>query len=278
MQPSKYYKHSGAVPLTGLVTMALYGAAGALICSVIYGYADYYIPWIYLNLLLLVGFGGVVGWCVGLGGKRGQVRNPLVMAGFGLLAGGLAEYAQWVAWVFASSKQELIALTPAQLWAVIQYVDQNGAWSVFDSTPTGWELYIYWGLEAFVIAGMSALVAGLYLSTAAYCENCSRWADEKQSIKPLEPVADPKSLKSRLEQGDLSGLKTLKKLPVEAAAFTELNLKKCSACAQSNFLSLDAVTISVDKKGKKNRHTRKLLQNLVLNSDQYRTLKDAWAH
>ena len=277
MQPSKYYKHSGAVPVNGLVLMALYGAAGAVLVAAIYGYADYYIPLVYFNMLLAVGFGSVVGWCVGLGGKRGQVRNSWAMAAFGFLAGCLAEYAQWVAWVFASSKQEIVAFTPAQLWTVIQYVDENGAWSVFGSTPTGWELYIYWGLEALVIVGMSVVVAGFYLSTAAYCEHCKRWADEKQSVLPLDAVGDPKGLQSRLEQGDLAGLKALKKLPGDAAVFTVLNLNKCRGCAQSNFLSLDAVTITVDKKGKKNRHTRKLLENLVLNSEQYRALKDAWA-
>lgn len=277
MQPNKYYKHSGAVSVNGLVFMALYGAVGAVLLAAIYGYADYYIPSVYLNMLLVIIFGAMVGWCVGLGGKRGQMRNTWVMAAFGFLAGCLAEYAQWVAWVFALSKQEVLALTPAQLAPLIQYVAENGAWSIFGSTPTGWELYAYWGLEALVIVGMSTLVAGLYLNTAAYCEKCKRWADEKHSISPLDAVTDPKGLKSRLEQGDLAGLKALKKQSADAAAYTELNLKKCPACAQSNFLSVDAVTITVDKKGKKNKTTKQLLQNLVLNSDQYRALKDGWA-
>ena len=276
MQRSKYYKHSGAVPVNGIVFMALYGAVGAVVLAAIYGYADYYIPSVYLNILLVIIFGSMVGWCVGMGGKRGQMRNTWAMAAFGFLAGCLAEYAQWVAWVFAFSKQEILAITPAQLAPVIQYVADNGAWSIFDSTPTGWELYAYWGLEALVIVGMSMLVAGLYLNTAAYCEHCKRWADEKQSISPLDAVGDPKGLQSRLEQGDLAGLKALKKQPADAAAYTTLNLKKCPSCAQSNFLSVDAVRITVDKKGKKSSHTRNLLQNLVLNSDQYRALKDGW--
>ena len=149
----KYYAHSGKFGLMGPIYMLVMGTVGSLVLSAVYGYAIYYIPFIYLNFLITLGFGACVGFLVGYGGKLGKVRNPGMLLIFGLAFGMFAEYAGWVSWIFALSKQQALALQPLDIWAVVMLVGQEGAWSIFGWTPTGASLFAIWAIEAVMIIG-----------------------------------------------------------------------------------------------------------------------------
>jgi hypothetical protein len=272
-QTGKYYQHSGAIPFMGVVYMLVFGGVGAVVLGGIYAYAIRYIPMVLFHMLLVIAYGCCVGVCVQKGAKRGKVRNPGMLAFMGFLAGAAAVYTNWVWWIFAVSKQQVLVIWPRDLWPVIQSINRTGAWSTFGNTPTGAELYVYWGLEALVIVGTSTAIAWVMLSSAPFCEQCERWADEKATISPLEPVDDPKGFTARLEQGDYAPLMALKKLPAEMGPFTELSLMKCPTCQTSNFLTVTAVTVTKDSKGKTNRSHTKVLENLVLNTDAYHAIK-----
>jgi hypothetical protein len=276
MQPAgKYYRPSGRFELLGLVYMLAFGAIGAALLGAAYGYGVYYIPLVWLNMLLVIAYGFCVGLCVQYGAKRGKVRNNALLLLGGLVAGLMAEYANWVWYIFALSKQDTLAYMPADIWQIILNINAQGVWSVFDSTPTGFELWLYWGAEALVIVGIASVVPWLNLRNAPFCEPCNRWVDSKEKIAPLDAVADPKGFKSRLEQGDYAPLKALKRLPQETAAFTTVTLLKCPGCQSSNFLTAQAVTLTKDKKGKISRNTANILENLVISSDNYRSIKSA---
>ena len=270
-----YYRHSGKFGLLGLAYMLVFGAVGALVLGLVYAYADDYIPLVYFNLLLVVAYGCGVGACVHFGAKLGKVRNvPLLLLG-GFVAGLMAEYSNWVWWVYAYSKQEVLVYMPADLWQVIQEVNEQGAWSVFGSTPTGVELWAYWGLEALVIVAGSTAIAWLTLSSLPFCEACGRWADSKDTVSPLDAVAEPQKFKAKLELKDYEAVKSLHKMPAGAMAYTEVVLQKCPSCNDSNFMTVQAVTVTLDKKGKANRRTANVLQNLILGPDAYRSIKGA---
>lgn len=271
----RYYRHSGAFGFRGLIYMLALGAIGAVVLGLIYAYAIEYIPLVYLNMLLVIGYGTAIGACVHFGAKWGKVRNGALLLLGGAVAGLLAEYTNWVWWIFAYSKQEVFVFMPADLWQVIQDVNEQGAWSIFDSTPTGWELWAYWGMEAVVIVGMSIFAAWVTLSSLPFCEACGRWVDGKDTLSPLDAVDDRKTFKSKLELGDYAPLKALKRLPEEGTGYTAVILQNCSGCTGSNFLTVQAVTVSRDKKGKISRSTANILQNLVLNADTYRSIRSA---
>ena len=271
----RYYRHSGAFGFQGLVYMLAFGAVAAVVLGLVYAYSTEYIPLVYLNMLLVIAYGAGVGACVHFGAKWGKVRNGSLLLLGGAVAGLMAEYTNWVWWVFAYTKQEVFIYMPADLWQAIQDVNEQGAWSVFGSTPTGWELWAYWGLEALVIVGLSSFAAWVTLSSLPFCETCGRWADHKDSLSPLDAVSDPQAFKSKLELGDYTSVKSLRKLPEEGTGYTTVILQNCPACTASNFLTVQAVTVSRDKKGKISRSTANILQNLVLNADTYRSIRSA---
>ncbi len=86
MRQSPYYEHSGVIGMFGPILMILFGLAGAVAGGAIYGYLIFYIPFIYLNFFITLGFGALVGYLVGMGAKIGKIRNvPVTLIGEDLL-------------------------------------------------------------------------------------------------------------------------------------------------------------------------------------------------
>jgi hypothetical protein len=275
-QASKYYEHSGAFGLMGPIYMIILGAVGTLVLSVIYGYAIFYIPFIYLNFFITLGFGAGVGFLVGLGGKFGKVRNSQLLLIFGLIFGLLAEYAGWVSWIFASSKQEFLVLYPSNIWSVIQIIAQKGAWGIFGWTPTGAALFIIWGIEAIMIIGASTLMSLGGVGSTPFCEHCNQWVEGKESISPLEPIANPDEFTSKLEQGGDAVIKALNKIEAADKAYTQIDLIKCPGCKHSNYLSIKSVEIQADSKGKEKKEEKDIIENFIISSDRYREIQQQW--
>jgi hypothetical protein len=273
---NKYYKHSGKFGLMGPIYMLIFGALGMLVLSAIYGYAIYYIPFIYLNFLITLGFGACVGILIGYGGKLGKVRNSGLLLIFGLFFGLLAEYGGWVSWVFAFSNQQALALQPLEIFAAAMLVGHEGAWSIFGWTPTGAALFTIWGIEAIMIIGTSTLASWGVVSSTPYCEHCNRWVEDRNSITPLEPIVDPDQFKSKLERSGAEVVKALKKINAGNDAYTQLDLINCPSCEYSYYLSLKSINVEVDSKGKENKDENDIVENYILTTDSYRTISQSW--
>lgn len=75
---AQFYRHSGIVPLPGLIQTSLAGLGSALSLGVVYGYASAWMPFIYLNFIMTAGFGFVVAWLINRAARAGRIRNTLV--------------------------------------------------------------------------------------------------------------------------------------------------------------------------------------------------------
>ena len=58
----RYYQESGIIGAQGILLLSLAGILTTGILGVIYAYAVFYIPFIYLNVILTVLFGLAIGW------------------------------------------------------------------------------------------------------------------------------------------------------------------------------------------------------------------------
>jgi len=72
---AEHYRHSGRAPLVGAVTAALAGIACACLLAVVYSFAIVWIPFVYLNVLLTLAFGGITGFAVAWFGQRMKIRR-----------------------------------------------------------------------------------------------------------------------------------------------------------------------------------------------------------
>lgn len=254
---NQYYRHSGVIGPMGPVYMTLFGLFGAAILATIYGYVIFYIPFVLLNFIIAFGYGLLVGMLVGAGVKLGKVRNPKLVLLFGAVFGVVAEYAGWIAWIFASTKQEILLVQPVDLFAAQQLLAENGVWSVSGWTPTGGMLYTIWAVEGLMIIGTSTLTAWGTINDVPFCERCKLWIEQKHTVAPLDAIADPDMFKSRIEQADFSGLTSLK-LPAEAVeSFSKIELLECPGCGQNHLLSIQSINMTEDSDGKvkQDKHT-----------------------
>ncbi len=272
--PEKYYQHSGTVGLMGPIYMLVVGVVASAVLGAVYGYAIFYIPFVYLNFFITLGFGGIVGFLVGLGGKWGKVRNPGVVLLFGLLIGLFAEYAGWVSWISALTGRELFLTNPFHILSFAKFVADRGAWGIFGWTPQGIWLYLFWGVEGVMIVGASALVSWGMISSTPFCEPCNCWVEEKDTIGPLEPIARPDALRSQLEQGDFGAITNLTKADAQSPLFTRLELVHCTSCEQVCFLTVQAVKMEVDSKGKEKTDETAIVEHLVVTPQTAKMIKD----
>jgi hypothetical protein len=269
MTATTYYIHSGKVPVASIVLMLAYGLIAAFLLSLVYGYAIAYIPIIYLNFFLTLGFGALTGYAVGMGGKQGKARNPGFYALIGLLVGLVAEYGGWVAWFYASSDQQLLPASPGELWTSIQLVAATGAWSIFGWTPTGFSIYAIWTIEGLMIVGTSTLLAWGFVESTPFCEQCVKWAETTRSKAGFAAIDNIDEFKSQLEQGRIDLVTGLQMADPNSPHSTQVDIHRCNDCDNSCYLSLSSVKVTVDDKGKESKSTDKILTNLKLAGQQY---------
>lgn len=275
-QTNNYYKHSGKIGPLGPIYMIVFGVLAALVLGAIYGYAIFYIPFIYLNFFITLFFGAIVGYAIGLGGKMGKVRNSSLMLLFGFVLGVIAEYVGWVSWILAFSEQEAFLLNPTHMSNVLSLVAEGGAWTIFGWTPKGTSLYLIWLIEAVMIIGASTLVSWSVISAVPYCEPCGKWVENKYAFSPVSSIENVDTLKSQLESGDFSSLQALEKLDSPANASTLVEVFHCDGCNKNFYLTVKSVVVSVDSDNKEKKEETTVIENLIVSSDQFEAMKGFW--
>ena len=263
-----YYKLSGKAPLAS--TVAVLGGMGTMsvVLGAVYGMAVFYIPIVYLNVLLTLGMAFGVGWGVLSLGKMLKVRSALVLAVVALVCGLAAEYAACAGWIYAVTQRQHIVIDPATVWRALQYFAEDGVWSLRGGTPVkGAMLYTTWGIEALIIVGGAMLVPWILMEGEVFCEACSQWVKEKTTLSPFAPLASADVIKTQLEQGDFGVLDQLKAVPEGASHYTEFALARCTGCDDLHLMTMTDVKLSVDKEGKLERNESHVIRNLIIDAE-----------
>jgi hypothetical protein len=275
-----YYQHSGNYSASGVLGSLLGGAAATVVLAFVYAYVILYCPFIYINFFASLFFGGVVGFVGTTLLKRQKVRNNQVAAAAGLVLGLIAVYAQWIVWMFGFLGRAdvegrsllALALDPSFLWSLILEVNNQGAWNIKGSTPTGGVLWAVWGIEALLIGGAAFFVAKSMMESEPYCESCGSWCEEEGDIAQLQPC-DSAEMKHRMESKDLGFLERLGARADDARNWMQVGLHKCKQCGMTNTLKIDEVTVTVDKKNKESKSTKTVLENLLVSSTECETIQ-----
>jgi len=144
-QAGLYYKHSGKFSLTGVLFAVVAGSLIACFCGFLYAYAVLYLPFVYINALIALAFGGICGATAAVLLKKKKVRSDAVALGVTLLVTAVAFYYSWAVWLWALIRragEELhladfvgAVLQPWVVWAAILEVNKTGAWSLRGGSP-----------------------------------------------------------------------------------------------------------------------------------------------
>jgi hypothetical protein len=255
------YIHSGKAPLTGLMLAMLAGLATAIVLGVAYAFAVVYIPILYLNMLLSMGFGAAIGGAVGYAAKLGHVRSRLMPAMVAVVCGLVGLYIAWGADALArrgppQNGDAIDAFRPEMIQVHIEDFYKNGFWAIGhrvgnnnQQPVTGIVLVVVWLAEAGIIVGVAAFVAWVTLGNLVYCEHCENWARSQKDVKRLT-LSVPDGVIAKVAAGDLSPLDAWPMANPADQFFIRLNLDFCDGCEKSNYLTMERVVTQLDKKGK----------------------------
>jgi hypothetical protein len=273
------YVSSGKFSGAGLVS--LFGIS--IICAVVLGFLVYMVSLLfYLLLLFPIGWGLLLGLSASAGVKAGKCRNAALAALVALLCAGLTyatfhhlknrEVRKNIQGLIAKAAQEktfdlqgasvesayeqwLLNETGKKgFWGEMAFrakagmnISKTGSGSSKDHAPmiTGVGMYIYWGIELAVIAGV-ALLLPWAAAREVYCEECQEWY-RKAPLATLDLGKVPSAVEA-LATRDMSAFGAC----VGPGAGGYVTLQKCPSC-QAAPLNVIVEASVRDQKGKETR-------------------------
>jgi hypothetical protein len=288
---SLYYHPSNKMPLGGVLLLVLGGAVAAAGLAFVYVYAIWYIPFIYANFTLCIGFGIVLGFVLMLLSRAGKLRSPDGVGKLALLVGLVAVYLEWTVYLtllfnsettgtgthadtstaFSAGTFVNLLTHPGIMAAAIADLNQTGSWTLKGARPAGIFLALVWLLEiAFVLGGtyiMARLQAG-----DPFSEATNQWADEETLPHPLSYAPDEDALRTALEDGQYHVL-TPHLADTGLGQFAHLKLYSAPNDTTCYYLTLENITKSLDDKGKPTQQTEPIVQYLAIAPATYQELK-----
>jgi hypothetical protein len=279
---SHFYRHSGIIPLGGLVQTVFAGAGTAISLGIAYAYAMVYVPIIYLNFLGTVAFGFTLGYLVKRSARAGRIRNRFVPAAIGFVSGLVGLYFAWGADMLARHWLPpqvglLAAFNPRVILFYVEWCYENGTWAIGQHAKgnvTGIPLAIVWLAETGVILGLATHLPWSEIRQWVFCETCGWWGTIESNLTWFS-AADRDKIADRLNQGDLTVLGEMPAADPSDMTYLRLHLATCETCDDSNYLDLEQVTVTIDKKGNAQNKSKLLVEKLQVAAEDVPLVKAA---
>lgn len=293
---SAYYQPSHKMPAAGGLLLLAGGVAAAAVLAVVYIYAVWYIPFMYANLIVCLGFGLLLGAALAWLARVGKLRSPWGVGQLAILVGLVAVYLEWGVFLtllynsqttgagadadtstsFSFSLFADIITSPVGMWNTIRQVNDTGTWSLGHSSTntqmvSGVLLWLVWAGEVAVIMGGAYWLAHLKASEP-YSEASDEWAATETLPCPLSYVEDAPGTRAALENGRFEQL-----MPYDDQAgtrsFARLQLYHAPNDPNCRYLTLQNVTTTLDKKGKATQRVTTVLKYLAVSPAAYQELR-----
>ncbi len=262
-----YYRPSGKFSPTSFILFIGLCLTAFPLLGLIYAYAIWYIPFIYINFLIAGGFGFLVGWLINfLVVGKGKVRNTPLAIGLGLLGGLIALYFHWAVWVdlvinagesYGNSRIGVttsninafevfnLAAQPGVLFSLIGEINEFGTWGIRTSSVSGTFLSVIWVLELLIVVGIATLIP-IGGAQKPFCEIENQWFTEQQ-LTPFNLIENAQKLVediAKMNETAFDNLGKISNLEQDHSVFTLYTSGK-----NQNYLSIENKVAEVNKKG-----------------------------
>jgi len=263
----RFYRHSGKAPIMGLLLIGIAGFIAIPILGAIYALLIHFIPFIYLDALIVIGYAVAVSVVLSSAARYGKVRNMFLLGLAAFFFGVLADYIGWVVWltlVVGDPKFLVEFIFPLDVLYYITLIAQEGAWSIGGTTPTGTVLYLFWFIEACIVIGGTIYLTVKSFSKTPFCEDSDRWADKRSVLGLFNPLSNIPQFKNAVLQGSFAPFNELKPSNPNSNHYTLLEVYECVECKNFFVLNVDDVTIKINNKGKADATTKSIIENLIV--------------
>jgi hypothetical protein len=289
-----YYTPSGKVPVAGMLVAAATAALAAVVCAFAYCYSIWYIPIIYLNIVVVMGVPFLLSWLIArLGIKTGKIRNRSTAALLGLAGGVLFFVVQWALHcVMVTSSGEVHSIdfgsnqmgfaetgfsieallfylfNPSETFSLIGAINEVGTWGIKSTTVSGIPLTICWVIEAFCILCISVYLPWKQ-AVIPFSETENQWLAERVLNGNVEITNASDQLKHEIESGNFNTL-------LQAAAGTGNPFRRLVLYTDSQlheiYLTVKEVTVKVDSKGKETEDEKDEVKEVMIPRQLYDVL------
>jgi hypothetical protein len=261
--PHQFYRHSGKFGVHGPLLAVLAACLLGYPLGIAYAYLIEWIPFVYLNFFITLFYGMAFGLLSAFLLRSARVRNTFVATLTGLAAGLCAYYFSWNGYVHTLVTDPPRLADFGQLSRLNSTLYTVGSWGIGSSgTPvTGILLGLVWAVEAAMIIGACTQLASGAVAQIPYCESCRNWLSEEENIDTLDHFASPEHIQ-QFKAGSIAPLDQARPRDPAAGRFARLTLRHSPKCAELCTLSVDNVSVSVDKEGKSREKSETIISNL----------------
>jgi hypothetical protein len=252
------------------------------------------IPFIYVNVLLTVGFGLVLAFLIVTALRKGKNRSRALTFAVAVAVPLVAVAASfWWAYQFALPDlyESLVEEGKRQKAEVVSREEFDGLFTFDDwrqlRVETGWTVgrvtsssngpalsgflvYVMWLIEAGILVGI-CLFGALFQSQEPYCERCDVW----QTAETLGPwmEVDGTTLRRAIREERLDPLLAPVPAPNGSPEHGAFVLSDCPRCGKNPFLDVAVIRLEQNKDGKVETKTEVLAKGIELTCAQRDALK-----
>ncbi|MBU1221480.1 hypothetical protein KKF34_17235 [Myxococcota bacterium] len=264
MEP-KFYKLSGTFSIKGPLFGAALGLVSLFPLSLAYAYLVRYIPFIYLNFMISLGFVALVAYIYFVGENYGKNRNKYTALVGALVMGLVTLYVSWVAFLFVLKHNlnyfELLT-NPKMVINIIDNLVTTGWFSIKGGRVSGMLYAIFLGIEALLYITMFIVMWFGSFADNVYCEDCQKWVDRKNLPYFYNPEY-ANEITTRMLAGDESWIDWLQL--VDEPHWLALNVATCKKCKNFHVLNLKEVRMTIVD-GENREDENQVLENLIISS------------
>lgn len=289
----KYYKPSGRFSLIFLFYFLLVSVIAFPILGLIYAYFIWYIPFIYINFFITIGFGFLIGFFISIIViKKGKVRNPLLGFIIGLAGAFLALYFHWAIWIdlvinagesYGSNRIGItvsniqflqvfsLIFRPDLVFEYINQVNGYGTWGIRGATVSGTFLWIIWAIEFIIVVAISGFLPYLE-AKKPFSESNNSWYEEI-ILPPFNYIENQQQIIADVLAGNRDIFDLLNKnVDSEKDSHSVFTLYRSKS--GKNYLSIDNKTSKIDSKGNIKFDSNQIVEYIAVNSELSKLLLD----
>jgi hypothetical protein len=246
-------------PSVFLLVPALIAAAAAL--AKVYQLAIYWIPLIYVNVLVTVAFGGALFYATREAMRVSKCRSTFIGTLIGIVVGAAG---------FAAAHYFDYRTNTSHVSGTVPFLDYvrwrlDNGWSIgrSGSPVAGLAVVGVWLIEAAIIIGAAAL-GGASTSREPFCEACGLWADK--TIAAFQVQAPAEATVERIRRATSLADLTSTQGWGQGDAQTRLtyNVLGCAGCEDFNVLTITLHVDVTNRKGEVQTRNTELHKHLLL--------------
>lgn len=226
MENSQYYTPTGKAPFSSLIITIVLGTIAGIILAAAYVLLQWFIPIVYFNFIITLGFGFGLFYALDFLHKNGKIRNLKFAILSAIIAAIVGYYIHWALfvslmfntdgtigdiWLSSSFDSEgfmYFLLYPSELFEAVAFLNEIGTFSLKSSVVSGAFLWVIWAIEAVVMIAFPIVLLTGGQSTKPFSEVQNSWMDSRTLNGIFPFVQDKDILKRDFEQGNVDAIRT----------------------------------------------------------------------